>query len=90
MANICVFCSSQELSQPYVDAGIETGTHIGIGGHRLVYGAGENGLMGVVANAVQDNGGKTMGIIPNVFLHLVGELMMNLSLQKTCKTEKKQ
>ncbi|KJZ21018.1 decarboxylase [Loktanella sp. S4079] len=33
-------------------------------GWRLVYGAGDVGLMGRVANAVQDAGGNTFGVIP--------------------------
>jgi uncharacterized protein (TIGR00730 family) len=33
-------------------------------GWRLVYGAGDVGLMGRVANAVQAAGGKTFGVIP--------------------------
>jgi uncharacterized protein (TIGR00730 family) len=35
---------------------------------RLVYGAGDVGLMGRVANAVQDAGGKTFGVIPTHLL----------------------
>jgi len=35
---------------------------------RLVYGAGDVGLMGRVANAVQEAGGKTFGVIPTHLL----------------------
>ena len=33
-------------------------------GIRLVYGGGSIGLMGVVANAVMENGGEVIGVIP--------------------------
>ncbi len=35
---------------------------------RLVYGAGDVGLMGRVANAVQEAGGRTFGVIPTHLL----------------------
>jgi len=38
------------------------------GGYRLVYGAGDVGLMGAVARAAQTAGGETFGVIPE---HLV-------------------
>jgi uncharacterized protein (TIGR00730 family) len=38
-------------------------------GWRLVYGAGDVGLMGATARAAQQAGGKTFGVIPE---HLVG------------------
>jgi len=34
----------------------------------LVYGGGNKGLMAAVANAVMDNGGKVIGIIPEILL----------------------
>jgi len=34
----------------------------------LVYGGGNNGLMGAVANTVMENGGKAIGIIPQVLV----------------------
>jgi len=35
---------------------------------RLIYGGGKKGLMGVVADAVMDNGGQVMGVIPEVLI----------------------
>jgi uncharacterized protein (TIGR00730 family) len=34
----------------------------------LIYGGGNKGLMGAVANAVMDNGGKVIGVIPKVLV----------------------
>lgn len=34
----------------------------------LVYGGGNKGLMGAVANAVMDNGGEVIGVIPKLLL----------------------
>lgn len=44
------------------------GGKIARNGWRLVYGAGDVGLMGAVANAAQAEGGETFGVIPE---HLV-------------------
>jgi uncharacterized protein (TIGR00730 family) len=48
----------------------ELGKLIGINGLRLVYGAGDVGLMGEIAKATQENGGKILGVIPNHLLKL--------------------
>jgi hypothetical protein len=46
-----------------------TGALIAAQGWRLVYGAGDVGLMGEVARAAMTAGGRTMGVIPK---HLIG------------------
>lgn len=38
------------------------------GGHRLVYGAGDHGLMGEAARAMQQAGGRILGVIPRHLL----------------------
>ncbi len=38
----------------------------------LIYGGGNKGLMGAVANAVMDNGGNVTGIIPEVLMFDAG------------------
>jgi len=45
-------------------AAAETGALLARRGWRLVYGAGDIGLMGEVARATQSAGGKTFGVIP--------------------------
>jgi hypothetical protein len=44
------------------------GELIGAEGHTLVYGGGRVGMMGAVARAVHENGGRVVGIIPD-FMH---------------------
>lgn len=63
--SICVFCGSRFGVDPaYRQAAEETGAMIARNGWRLVYGAGDVGLMGTVATATQASGGQTFGVIP--------------------------
>ena len=63
--SICVFCGSRLGAKPeYEAAAIEMGRAIGENGWRLVYGAGDVGLMGTVARAAQEAGAQTFGVIP--------------------------
>jgi uncharacterized protein (TIGR00730 family) len=62
---ICVFCSSSDaVSAVYVEAAAALGRLIAAGGHELVYGGMAVGLMGAVARAVHDGGGRVVGIVP--------------------------
>ena len=64
--NICVFCSSSDkVCSEYFDEAEKLGALIGECGHTLVYGGANVGLMGALARAVHDNGGKVVGIIPD-------------------------
>lgn len=70
LRSVCVFCGSRPGVHPaYAQAARETGALIAAEGWRLVYGAGDVGLMGEVARAAQASGGRTMGVIPT---HLMG------------------
>lgn len=69
-ASVCVFCGSRFGAQPAYTAAAEAlGTGLAAEGWRLVYGAGDVGLMGAVANAAQAAGGDTFGVIPVHLLH---------------------
>lgn len=69
--NVCVFCgSSTGQDAIYADAARETGTLIGATGNNLVYGGGNIGLMGILADAVMASGGKAIGIIPDFLMDL--------------------
>lgn len=60
-----VFCGSRHGSDPaYRAAAAQLGTALGQNGIRLVYGGGQVGLMGVVADATLEAGGQVLGIIP--------------------------
>lgn len=67
--NITVYCGSR-LGEKSVfkDMAIELGNWIAKSGHSLVYGGGNVGLMGTVANTVLEGDGKVYGIIPEFLL----------------------
>ena len=63
--SICVFCGARLGSNPaHIDAAQAFGRAIAGLGWRLVYGAGDVGLMGEVARTAQSAGAQTMGVIP--------------------------
>jgi uncharacterized protein (TIGR00730 family) len=69
LKSICVYCGSNTGADPaYAEAARAVGA--ALAGHdlRLVYGGGQVGLMGVLADAALDAGGQVTGVIPN-FLH---------------------
>ncbi len=67
--SVCVYCGSRPGARPaYAEAARATGTMLAANGWRLVYGAGDVGLMGEVARAAQSGGGATFGVIPTHLL----------------------
>jgi uncharacterized protein (TIGR00730 family) len=65
LARVCVFCGSNPGGHPdYVEAARATGRALAARGVELVYGGGNVGLMGEVADAVLDVGGRVIGVIP--------------------------
>lgn len=65
LRSVCVFCGSRPGARPaYAEAARATGAMIAAEGWRLVYGAGDVGLMGEVARAAQAAGAPTLGVIP--------------------------
>lgn len=63
--SICVYCGSRDGSDPaYAMAAETVGAMIAEEGWRLVYGAGDVGLMGRVARTAQAGGADTFGVIP--------------------------
>jgi uncharacterized protein (TIGR00730 family) len=62
---ICVFCGSGPGTNPaFVEAAKAFGRIMAENGIGLVYGGGSFGLMGAVATAVLDHGGRVTGVIP--------------------------
>lgn len=62
---VAVFCGSKEGNDPlYAKHTGELGKLIALLKLKLIYGGGNNGLMGIVANAALAEGGQVMGIIP--------------------------
>lgn len=63
--SICVFCGSKAgKDQQYRKSAIEMGRLMAQRNLTLVYGGGSVGLMGVIADAVLESGGKVIGVIP--------------------------
>ena len=64
--NICVFCGASAGNNPaYVEAAKALGQAMAERGLGLVYGAGNVGLMGELADAVLTEGGRAVGVIPH-------------------------
>lgn len=62
---ICVFCGSSAGHSPiYAEAAAGLGREIASKGLTLVYGGGNIGTMGVLAEAALNAGGKVVGVIP--------------------------
>ena len=63
--DICVFCGASAGSDPaYAKAASALGQAMAIRGLGLVYGGGNIGLMGLLADAVLAEGGRAVGVIP--------------------------
>lgn len=85
MRSICVFCGARAGRNPaHAAAAGATGRMIADAGWRLVYGAGDVGLMGEVARAAQAAGAKTLGVIPT---HLLSREMGKRDLTSFVITE---
>jgi uncharacterized protein (TIGR00730 family) len=71
MRRICVFCGSSEGSRPeYRAAAEEMATELVRRNIGLVYGGGNVGLMGIIADAVLKAGGEAQGVIPENLMAL--------------------
>src|SRR6185436_11674938 len=64
--SICVYCGSRPGERPELRAAAQqVGRWIGEHGGQLVYGGGNNGLMGLLADAALAAGARVVGIIPH-------------------------
>jgi len=62
---LCVYCASSDRLDPkYPAVAEELGREMVRRGWGLVYGGGRTGLMGAVARAVKESGGRVVGVIP--------------------------
>ncbi|MGP4101721.1 TIGR00730 family Rossman fold protein [Nonomuraea sp. KM90] len=69
--NICVFLSAADLSETYTGPAREFAELIGKGGHTLVWGGSDVGLMKVMADGVHEAGGRLMGVSVDFLAHKV-------------------
>ena len=64
LSSVAVYCGSNAGNDPaYAEAAASLGRMLADRGIRLVYGGGQVGLMGVLADAVLDGGGEVHGVI---------------------------
>jgi uncharacterized protein (TIGR00730 family) len=64
--SLCVYCGSRPgRLETFTQTAKAVGEWIGQHQGQLVYGGGNSGLMGIVAAATQQAGGKVVGIIPH-------------------------
>jgi len=62
---VCVFCGASNNAVPaHLEIGTEFGKRLAAESIRLVYGGGDCGVMGTVANAVLQNAGNVTGVFP--------------------------
>ncbi|MDR2016867.1 MAG: TIGR00730 family Rossman fold protein [Burkholderiales bacterium] len=65
MRSLCVFCGAAFGARPaYIKAAEAMGRYLAANEIELVWGGGQVGLMGALADAVIAGGGRTYGIIP--------------------------
>ncbi len=82
---ICVYCGSRNGAHPaYLEQAQAFGEIIARKGWRLVYGAGDIGMMGAVARSAQAAGADTFGVIPT---HLLQREMGKRDLSRFVITE---
>ncbi|MCG8528604.1 MAG: TIGR00730 family Rossman fold protein [Opitutales bacterium] len=67
--NLCVYCGSSVGKNPvFKETAIEFGKHLAGEGIQLVYGGGNVGLMGAIADGCLEAGGTVTGVIPEDLL----------------------
>lgn len=69
MKSVCVYCGSSAGNRPeYAEGARLLGRTLAERGLTLVYGGGNVGLMGIVADTVLEHGGTVVGIIPEALM----------------------
>ncbi len=67
--NVCVFCGSATGKNPvFAEAAQELASQLFNSKSTLIYGGGNIGLMGILADRVMDLGGKVIGVIPDFLM----------------------
>jgi len=65
MRSVCVYCGSNGGARPvYAERAAQLGDRLARDGLAVVYGGGNVGLMGIVADAALAAGGEVIGVIP--------------------------
>ncbi len=89
--SVCVYCGSRPGENPaFAESAKAVGTWIGRHGGQLVYGGGRSGLMGTVAEATRQAGGRVVGVIPQALVdkELANRLCDELHIVQTMHERK--
>jgi uncharacterized protein (TIGR00730 family) len=80
MKSICIFCGANFNNDPLLTQAIDQLTQVMVSRNlTLIFGGGRVGVMGMIADAVLQKGGKAIGVIP--------EFLMNKEVGHTGLTE---
>ena len=72
--SICVFCgASNNVDKKFLDIGAEFGKILANREITLVYGGGDCGVMGAVANSTMREGGRAIGVFPRSLRNIENE-----------------
>ena len=93
LSAVAVFCGSRSGNDPaFAAAAAETGRGLAEAGFRLIYGGGNIGLMGVVADAALLAGGQVSGVIPRFLQNreIMHEGVQELTITDSMHSRKQQ
>ena len=82
---ICVFCGSQVGNQFFFEKSRSLGEELALRGLTLIYGGGNQGLMGAVASGCHEKSGDVIAVIPT-FLNQVENPKNHLYEKRVVKT----
>lgn len=91
LKSVCVFCGSRPGNDPaYAAAAVSLGRALAQRQIALVYGGAKVGLMGAVANAALEAGGRVIGVIPKslVSKEIAHDALAELYLTETMAERK--
>ncbi|MCI5050107.1 MAG: TIGR00730 family Rossman fold protein [Rickettsiales bacterium] len=72
--NICVFCGAQNaVPEKHLELGTQLGEKMAANEKTLVYGGGDCGVMGRIANSVMSKGGWVTGVFPRSLRNIENE-----------------
>ncbi|WP_143965636.1 TIGR00730 family Rossman fold protein [Gordonia zhaorongruii] len=84
MSAICVYCASGPVDEEYLRLAAQAGAAIAANGSTLVSGGGNVSMMGSLARAAREAGGRTIGIIPE---HLMAREVADLDADELIVTD---
>jgi cytokinin riboside 5'-monophosphate phosphoribohydrolase len=88
--NICVFTSSSDaLDKVFYEEAEKLAGIFVKEGYNLIYGGAKVGMMGRMAKLINGNGGKVIGVIPElIFNHNIGDESVELIVTEDMRTRK--